>query len=199
MNDGAQILKGLTQTRNFFKQVGLLIRTAEELLLETGWESIGGRKSSNITSDYLRPERWMPQDIYRFYVESNEEDDSSNSNLVIYTGVLLDQEAAWDGFTEPWVTCGIYKFKQAFKAENFNYWVWIRAALDDEHGPDGLFHEYDFSESEEEDEELLHQAVMALPLIRITDAESLNQLIIIPLLKKIAEIQDNEEQNKIVS
>lgn len=194
MNDGAQILKGLTQTRVFFKQVGLLIRTAEEQLMEAGWESIGGRKSSNITSDYLRPERWMPRDIYRFYVKSNEENDNVNSNLVICIGVLLDQEAAWAGFTEPWITCGVYKFNQEFITNNFNYWDWVYSALEDKHEPEGVFHGWDFSESDEEDDELLYQAVMALPLVRITDAESLNQLIIIPLLKKIDEIQGDQEE-----
>jgi len=195
MDNGAQILNGLMQTRKFYQHVALLIRTAEELLMKAGWESIGGRKSSNITSDYLHPERWIPRDIYRFYIESNEEQPGINSNLIAYTGVLLDQENAWAGFTEPWVTCGVYNFHQEFQVINFNYWTWVRAALDDKHEPDGSFSKFDFSESEEEeDDELLYQAVMALPLVRITDSESLNQLIIDPLLKKIAEIKQNEEE-----
>ena len=115
MDDGAQILTGLAQARAFFRQISLMLRTAEDMLIEEGWESIWGRRSSSITSDYLRPDRWMPRDIYRFYIANKEEEEDSSSNgLVIYTGVLLDQESAWSGFTEPWVTCGVFKMIQEF-------------------------------------------------------------------------------------
>jgi len=192
MDNGAQILAGLAQARVFFRQISLMLRTAEDMLMEEGWESIWGRRSSNITSDYLRPERWMPRDIYRFYIANKEEKDNSSSNgLVIYTGVLLDQEGVWEGFTEPWITCGAFRFKPDFDIKGFNYWDWVRSALDDKHEPDGVFHEY-VLENEEEDEELLFQAIMALPLIRVTEAEVLKQLIIAPLLQKIDEIRQSE-------
>jgi len=193
MNDGAQILTGLAQTRNFFRQISLMLRTADDMLVEEGWLSNWGTRSSNITSNYLRPDNWMPRDIYRFYIAGDEEE-SGDNRLVIYVGVLLDQEDAWDGFVEPWITCGVFKMIPKFGVKDFNYWEWVRAIFDDNYEPDGEFHEYITSESEiEEGWDLLYQAVMALPLVYITDSESLKTKILDPLLKQIEEMPDLKE------
>jgi hypothetical protein len=194
MDNGTQILEGLKQTRNFLKQVALLIRTAEDRFIEKGWEGIGGKRSSDITSDYLRPEKWMPRYVYRFFRKSDEEDERRYNNYVIYIGVLLDPENAWEGFTEPWVTCGAYKMIETFETDKFNYWDWVLSVIEDKHEPDGEFHYWTPSEDEEEDEEVQYQVIMALPLIRITDAESLDQLIISPLFEEISRVEEPEKE-----
>ena len=189
---GQQMLEGLAQARAFFKQVSLMLRTAEDLLYEAGLESICGNKTSNITSHLHKAEGWIPQDIYRFYVESTEEE-RGNKGLVTFIGVLLDREGAWAGFREPWVTCGIYQFSREQDPKSFHYWEWVTAALDDEHEPDGSFHDHQCTEEEQQEDNLLYQAVMALPLVEISDAESLKRRIVDPLLKKIEEIPGQEE------
>ena len=138
MTEGRQILEGLAQTRNFFKQISLVLRTAEDLLKEARWENIGGNrknKTSDITSHLHRSEQWMPQDIYRFYIESIEEG-KRKRGLVIFIGILLDREGAWAGFQEPWVTCGIYQFPTdkdtkdfPFQCSILSYFIFISIGL----------------------------------------------------------------------
>lgn len=188
MTNGKQILEGLAQTRNFFRQLSLLLRAVDGLLYEAGWENIGGNKTSDMTSHVHKPERWMPQDIYRFYVESEEEGEG-NRGLVAFFGVLLDRDGAWAGFKEPWMTTGVYQFHKDKDPRQFRFWHWVAGALDHQYEPDGSFHEWECPQEEIlEYEDLVYYALMALPLVEITDEESVKRRVIDPLLEKIRRI-----------
>jgi hypothetical protein len=183
---GHQILIGLIETRKFFDQISLLIRTTEDLLRDEGWEPLLGNKCADLSAHLYRPKKWMPREIYRFFIVS--EDGEENRDMVIFTGVLLDVENAWGGFQEPWVTCGLYQFNtEKFDVTKFGYWDWVRAHLDDKHDADGIFHEYKCSPEEQEEwEGLVYQATSALPLTAIDSAQALKQKLIEPLLQKVS-------------
>ncbi len=185
---GKQILTGLSDTREFFEQVSLLIRTAEEFLRDKGWDTLFGNKCTDITAHLYKPRKWMPTEIYRFFVAG--EDSEENKDMVLFVGVLLDSDGAWGGFKEPWVTCGLYHFNnEKFDVRKFSYWNWVRAHLDDKHDVDGVFHDYECSPEEQEEwEGPVYQATMALPLTAIDSAQALKSKIIEPLLQKISEI-----------
>ncbi len=188
--NGRQILTGLAETREFFQQVSLLIRTAEDSLRDEGWVTLFGNKCTDIKGHLYEPKNWMPTKIYRFFVE--EEEDGDNKDKVLFVGVLLDGAGSWSGFQEPWVTCGLYQFNtEKFDVTKFSYWDWVRAHLDDKHDADGVFHEYECSPEEQEEwEGLIYQATMALPLTAIDSAQTLKEKIIEPLLLKVAEVAE---------
>lgn len=188
--DGQQILKGLAETREFFKQISLMLRTAEELFSERGWEdATGGKKCSNITSHLYHPESWMPQDICRLYLSTAENEE--NKDLILCVGVLLDREKAWGGFKEPWITCGLYQFAPGRKPERpqgGEAW-WVTTHLDDKHDPDGTFYRCTYSSEEQEQWGIVYQATMALPLVQITSADDLRQKVVDPLLEEISKVE----------
>ncbi len=188
--NGQQILEGLKQTRKFFKQVSLLLRTAEDMLYEAGWrEMTGSSKSSNITSDLYRPESWMPQDIYRFYVPSDESE--IDKKIVLFVGVLLDREGAWKGFKEPWISSGLYEFLPDKSPPKLRYEEWVRLHLDVEQDPDGRFYAHPIGDEKWYEEiGLLYQVSMALPLVEIDDAEDLKTRVTEPLLQQVGAVPD---------
>lgn len=191
--DGQQILAGLAETRKFFEQVSLLIRTAEDCLRDAGWDNLFGNKCAEITGHLYKPRSWMPTDIYRFFVAS--EDSEENRDLILFVGVLLDREGAWSGFKEPWITCGLYQFSPDVNVREFRYWDWVRAHLDDQHDPDGDFYVYVCSpEEQQEYDGLMYEAIMALPLVAITSAEDLKQKFIDPLLQEISRVPNRDEE-----
>lgn len=183
--DGNQILTGLSETRRFLEQVSLLIQTAEDVLRAKGWDTPFGNKCTHVSGGLYHPEKWMPAEVYRFFVV--DEDSEENSDLVLFVGVLLDSETAWSGFTEPWVTCGLYRFDTEKSAvRRFSHWDWVHAILDDKHDADGVFHDYQFSpEEQEECDGLVYQSIMALPLTAIDSAQALERKIVEPLLERV--------------
>lgn len=180
-NRGKLILKGLAETRRFFEQVSLLIRTAEESLKEWGWEPISSSyQSSDITSHLLRPKKWMPRWVSRFFV--NEE----HENILVYIGVLLDGAGTWAGFRELWVTCGLFEYLHG-KDPRENWALdWVTTHLFFERDSDGKFHWREYPPDESKSEGILREATMALPLIKVTNADDLKFKVTDPLLKEIS-------------
>ena len=184
--NGHQILTGLTDTRKFFEQVSLLIRTGEDLLRDEGWETLFGNKCADISGHLYRPKKWIPTEIYRFFVVG--EDSEENQDMVIFIGVILGNEGGWGGFQEPWITCGMYQFNEKFDVGEFRDWVWVRAHIDD--GPWDADGEFKTATPTPDDKEewgdLIYQATMALPLTDIDSAQALKQKLIEPLLQKVS-------------
>lgn len=186
--DGKQIITGLSDTRRFFEQVSLLIRTAEEFLRDEGWDTLFGNKCADITGHLYKPRKWMPAEVYRFFVAG--EDSEENRDMVLFVGVLLDSDGAWGGFKEPWVTCGLYQFNtEKFDVRKFGDWDWVRTHLNGQYDADGEFKpEKPTSEDQEEWGDLVYQATMALPLTAIDSAQALKDKILEPLLQKVVSV-----------
>jgi hypothetical protein len=187
--DGTLILQGLVQTRDFFKQVSLLIQTTEELLIKEGWrEMFNSRVSSNVTSDLYYPDRWMPRDVFRLYVTADA--DAPARDILIYLSVHLDQVGAWGGFKEPWVACGLCKFLPGKRPDKVKAADYVNAHLVSERDPDGEFALYDHREDNSEwfqSVGLLCEKSMALPLVHIKSADDLSTKVVGPLLSKVDE------------
>ena len=182
-NKGQIILKGLAETRRFFEQVSLLIRTAEEDLKEQGWEPISSSyQSFDITSHLSRPQKWMPRWVVRFFINDEHE------NILIYIGVLLDGAGTWAGFREPWITCGLFEYLEE-KSPHENWALdWVTTHLDFEKDPDGKFRLREYPPEERESESISKESTMALPLVEITDVNTLKEKVIVPLIEEIRNI-----------
>lgn len=64
--EGLNIFGAIHQARNIFKDVALLLRTADETLGSQGWEPTGNTAFEGSSISVLNPERWMPHYISRF-------------------------------------------------------------------------------------------------------------------------------------
>ncbi len=180
--EGQRILEGLSQTRAFFKEVALLVQSAEGFLQEAGWEPLEGNRGTALTGHLHRPGRWIPSNIRRFYVMG--EDQEELKNTVLFFGVLLENSPEWSGFMEPWITYGAFRFSEATDVRQFNRWGWVVAALHDKIEPDGEFQMREISagDGDPEAENLVWQAVASVPLTTITSEEEIRDSVIRPLL-----------------
>ena len=64
--DGEKIFEGLVEARKFFTQISLLLKTACDWLNKEGWKDDG--VSNNTSQHILKPQQWMPYNIFRFFV-----------------------------------------------------------------------------------------------------------------------------------
>jgi hypothetical protein len=166
---GQEILEGLRETRKFFEQVSLLIITTEGLLGQSGWNNaLPSSKSFNITSDFNQPKKWMPRLVSRFY--KNEE----VADILVYTGVLLDPEIAWQGFEEPWFTCGLFQFVPGKLSVDYDSLSWVTEHLEAKLEPNGNFYKYLYNKKDPKEwEEGVLRLSMAVPLVEFKNPDDI--------------------------
>lgn len=180
---GQQILQGLADAAKFYEQVSLLVRTAEEQLVEAGWTSYtNSMKAADISSHLYQPHKWMPRDIARFYLNED------MKGILVYIGVLLNPEHSWQGFTEPWLTCGLLQFAPDIDpTENLRLSL-VEAHLEDEYEANGEFQRYQWAAEDigsPDSEGETYRSTMALPLVELASADDLKNRVITPLLEEV--------------
>jgi len=178
---GQEILEGLRETRKFFEQVSLLMITTEGLLGQNGWNNaLPSSKSFNVKSDFNQPKKWMPRLVSRFYI--NEE----FADILVYTGVLLDPEIYWQGFEEPWFTCGFYQFIHGKLSVDYDSLSWITDHLESKLNPDGKFYKYLYNQKNPKEwEEGVFRLSMAVPLVEFKNPDDIKNKVIDRLLEEL--------------
>jgi hypothetical protein len=179
---GKQLLLSLKETRKFFEQVSLLMRTVEDELAGKGWGNglkNFSKRSSDISSDLYQPQKWMPRMVSRLFV--NEE----NKNIVLYVGVYFDVETDWEGFDQPWLTCGLLKFAPNQNTMDNPSIGWIDVHLVDEHPADGEFYRFTWEQDQIPDDGEFYRSSMARPLIEFQNANDITTKIVIPLMEEL--------------
>ena len=183
---GIKILSGLDEARSFFSQVSLLIRTGDDMLGEAGWECFSTNKCADLTGSIHRPNKWIPQTIYRLYQLPGGENAEAENDTILFLGVLLDRKGAWSGFQEPWLTFGLYQFLPGQNTHGFPPESWVEEPLNEGYDPDGSFTPWENPGNDPlENEGVLYQEVAAVPLITIQGSEDLKRVVIEPLLAKV--------------
>jgi len=181
--DGHELLVSLAATRSLFEQLSKLITSVDIGVSSENWEVISGNSSSDVSSHYQRPNRWMPDTLYRFYQLDEEKSGNVTEDIVLFLGVLLDRQYGGNGFTEPWLTYGLYQFFPGFELPGYKA-EWVETPLaEGDQAPDGKFYVWDNSSGDpDENGKLLHQEIAALPLVNIESEDSLQDMVITPLL-----------------
>jgi hypothetical protein len=114
-DEGENILKLIKQTRQFFEQVSLLLRHADENMTKEGWNPESNYALSEMSYNIMNPSQWLPIMISRFYKNKD------HPNLLAYVSVLLDDH--WERkytITEPLVTAGLFNYVSPV-ADNWDY------------------------------------------------------------------------------
>src|SRR6266568_17529 len=104
--EGQDTLKAVSQVRNLFKQVGLLLKTADDQMKGQGWQEKAGNYCVTGSSTTLpNPEYWMPYHVFRFYSRN------SFPERLVAISVILDVEAEYrDLLNEPIASGIVYDY-----------------------------------------------------------------------------------------
>jgi hypothetical protein len=196
-SDGDQILKGLAEARRFFTDVCLLLRSADDFMVDGGWKHKFLR-SWDSSNNINNPKMWMPTNLYRYYFAGDEME--IHKDLIAFVAVLLDRDKVWSGFKEPWISCGLFKYREGREPSKIDTsefdWELAAGYLEYKREPDGTFQKYTYSKDEEYGDEFAYEELMALPLIEIASADDLKLKVINPLLERILKMEVGTEKAK---
>jgi hypothetical protein len=117
--DGGNVLALVKQMRKFCAEIHLLLRSIDDKMAESEWNSYGPAVSDSSTS-FASPERWIPICVFRFY--AHKDYPKKYPGRLAFVSVLIDDH--WDrkySIKEPLLTAGYYDFGNAEVGENYDY------------------------------------------------------------------------------
>jgi hypothetical protein len=115
--DRGAILRLFKQMRQVCEQVSLLLRTADEQMIEADWKSEGSTAIAELSYSISNPAEWIPIFVFRFYKHKE------SPNRLAYVSVLLNDH--WYGeytIKEPFVTAGFFDYGKDEVKNNWEYW-----------------------------------------------------------------------------
>ena len=90
--------------KRFFRNVGVLLKTAEELFEPHGWKYMPRSRSTSAKRGPGESDRWMPRECFLWVANPNKE------HLVVYLAVNLDNPYDLSGANSAMVTAGCFDF-----------------------------------------------------------------------------------------
>ena len=180
MNDkGPTIRRAFLGLRRFFEDVAILLQTAEMEMGKAGWSTLKSDTACTGSKRVDSPKYWMPHFAFRTFTKE------SAPTILAYVTTLFVSPEADDTLDEPLVIAGGIEYKGPATWEGLSLWrhLYLHPYLPDAEC-EGQF-------QETRDQKLLHQDdvivlfSMASPLVRITDATSLNDCVIEPLKREL--------------
>jgi hypothetical protein len=204
MSEESEKIQNLvSQMRKLCTQISLLLRTGDSLMGEADWSPATGNSITSGNSTNLHsPRQWIPQYLYRFYQNSE-----NYPHLQTFLSVILDDRDNNDPnitINGPLLTAGCFDWGKGNEIKQVHNWhcvfhCWLPARADSgpkERQDDGSIVHFnlkgdpDFS-SFIDRHELPYERVstMGLPLVDISDSESLKNKLISPLLSGIEQAE----------
>ena len=119
-SDGESILMMVEQVRKFCEEVSLLLRTIDDQMDSSDWNSFASASISDSSLSIANPAQWIPICIFRFYV--HKEYPKIHPGHLAFVSVLLDDE--WDRkytIKEPLITAGYFDYGKAEVGDNYDY------------------------------------------------------------------------------
>ncbi len=184
MNDDGKNISGMVaQMRKLCAQIALLLRTANDMMKEKGWECV-----SNATADasysLSKPRWWIPQYFCQYWTNKD------NSGKLSFVSIILDNRDNESSIQikEPLLMAGWFDYGPGsevgdWKSEYCTYHVYMPGRKDD---GTPLFADPKKAWPEEK-YPFIRISTFGVPLITVTDTESLKSRIIDPLLKGLEE------------
>jgi len=176
--EGNIITELFKQTRKACDQIGLLLRTADELMLKKGFKSEGNGALEGISYSINSPLQWVPTYAFRFYKISEKR--------IAFISVLVDDDVVERYYTvnEPYVTAGFLDFGKLDANLNGNYWLakyFGYLLKDPQVAADGNAHPF---KNDGKDPKLKFQdgQVFAVPLVSIKNADDVKNEIVSKLV-----------------
>lgn len=182
-DDGLELYGVIKQVRSFFEEIARLLSTADSHMTEVGWKSLTGNSATAELSYSLNtPRQWMPHYLGRFYQHPDRPDLLPFVSILI--GVLYDNE---DLLKEPLISAGFFDFGNGKKVAEWgirysNWHLYIPNRQDD-----GTVCTVDPRIAWPEEKCVAQQlSSFALPLLSISDSNSLREKVTGPLCKLLS-------------
>lgn len=169
---GHQITSAFLYLQQVFKECQHLIFKIDSQL-DPEWKNLyGNRITRDVSANLQDPERWIPESIFRIY--------QSVKNKEVNIGVTI---SFWgdDNIEQPIITAGKIIYSDIEKRIHWDLWnLWFEPLTqgeDDSYKADGRVYRF----QPEDSKHIKEASVFSLPLISITDDETLFEKIIKPL------------------
>ncbi len=184
--EGQKINTLIEETKKFYRNLALLLESAEDLLGNEQWESAsaGNQVWINSSTSLKSPDLWFPKEVFRFFKNEN------RPNVLVFICVLLDpRDEGYERFPEPLVSATWFDYGKESVTDSswepwysrwhmylpFRYREWIQQEVSDLPERERKRHDYKFERVRS----------LVVPLAGIANAESLRSDIIDPLLEDI--------------
>lgn len=121
MSEIATIRSGIDYVQEIFKQISVLLLTADQQMADEGFGAYGNACLDDRSFSIGAPARWMPRAIFRFYMSKN------MPRVLLFTSVLLDdRDAEYAPMEDCLLTAGAFIHKDG-RWDNKNWdWWWAR-------------------------------------------------------------------------
>lgn len=118
MNDpGKNIANLIAAFRSLCGDIALLIRTADALMEERGWESAANQCTSLGTTPE-RADAWFPDDVFHFYKRP----EPQYAHLLAFVSTIIASRDPKLRLEEPLVSAGLLEYERG--AEALKSWQW---------------------------------------------------------------------------
>jgi len=182
MNENGKNANALIrQMKLLYEEISSLLRIADKFMLKKNWGPEAGNTALQGSRNIDAPSYWIPQDIFRFYSNSN------HDHILTYIAVIIHHRDNETKLTEPLLSCGLLDYGKGNKIQAWDYWYAHMHVYQKHFDIDGELREI---ETAFFDKELLKKKIqrahsLAVPLMDITDSSSLETQIILPLIDGI--------------
>ena len=184
-DSGKQILESTRKFRQYLKDIGQLLSTAEEML------AIHGFKAGNYyqavskieTADIRWPAWWLPEDAFRFLPYEN------NVRLLVVISVIMDDINNPESLEQPIVSAAWYKYRDESTEYNWNP-SFARNILEIQpFKPDGRIIPIPLDRitppKQIEGGAISSGKILGVPLVEIDNPKKIEERIITPLLESL--------------
>ena len=180
---GKEILKSTQNFREYLKDIGRLLSTAEDMLKNQDYETAGNQAVDKVESADIRwPDWWFPQDAFRFLHKDN-------ARLLVVISVIIDNIKNQDSLEQPIVSAAWYKYKEESIKYNWNP-SFSRNVLElESFKPDGSMTPIPLDRitppTQIKGGAISSCKVLAVPLVDIASPKDIKERIITPLLESL--------------
>ncbi len=181
-DDGKNMTGMVRELRSLCERIALLLRTADALMRDEGWETISGNAFGGLQYTLAKPRGWIPQDFFRIYKNNNLE------HISPFVSTVLDDWKNEDNLEEPLLTAGWFDYgpwKRMGNTFDYSWFHWhLKMPGRNDEGKLILADAKAWPR-----QSFAHVATLGVPLTSIVDPESLKRTVIEPLIQGINESQ----------
>ena len=180
-NTGKQILQSTQKFRDYLKDIGTLLTTAEGMLKKQGFETCSNKAvDKDSTASIESPEWWLLYDAFRFLKHRD------NIRLLVVISVIIDFGGNEVSPEQPIVSAAWYKYKEESSEHNWNYSFSRNILKLGQFEPDGRMIPIPPDRITHIEEGAIASCeALAVPLVKIVSPKDIEEKIITPLLESL--------------
>lgn len=175
--NGKNAMKLINQIKNLYKEISLVLQTADKLMEDHKWKPKAGNTAVTWSYHLAYPDWWIPQDIFRFYFKEGYE------HILPFISVILFDRDNETKLSEPLISAGYFDYGIGNTITTWEYWYSHFHIKQDNFKDDGELAPILLNDPEKYTFKNAYS--LAKPLMQIYNSQSLLDEIVKPLLDGI--------------